>query len=232
MFDDIRGVRNIQAANTNERMPRKRCDLLQAIQTQLAFQIGFGRREKNWTDTEIIHVHVFCLSGVLNRLNGQADDFIRTKIVTRNLIRHIALTNVDTIRINCQRHIKTVDFIKRYVFPGSCIPSISAMCSAVSGSSDLRLVHLEDITPHYARTLRSWRHNVVDRVDEIRSLGYSDTFLRLWEFYLCYCEGSFAEGYNRDVQMVLIRPQSRLQPDPKPQELLPSGVGENREPAS
>jgi cyclopropane-fatty-acyl-phospholipid synthase len=111
------------------------------------------------------------------------------------------------------RHVRTVDFIKRYVFPGSCIPSITALCDAMARSGDLRLVHLEDLTPHYARTLRLWRQNVFSHVDQIREMGYSDAFLRLWEFYLCYCEGSFAEGYNRDVQMVLARPQCRLEPD-------------------
>jgi cyclopropane-fatty-acyl-phospholipid synthase len=131
-----------------------------------------------------------------------------------------------------RRHVKTVDFIKRYIFPGSCIPSLAALSSAMSISSDLRLVHLEDITPHYARTLRLWRDNVFSHVDEIRSLGYSDTFLRLWEFYLCYCEGSFAEGYNRDVQMVLIRPQSRLQPDLASPAAVPSQAGEHRKSAS
>jgi cyclopropane-fatty-acyl-phospholipid synthase len=112
-----------------------------------------------------------------------------------------------------RRHVKTVDFIRRYIFPGSCIPTITALSNAMARAGDLRLVHLDDITPHYARTLRSWYDNVRGNIDEIRSLGYSDTFLRLWEFYLLYCEGSFAEGYNRDVQMILIRPECRVEPD-------------------
>jgi cyclopropane-fatty-acyl-phospholipid synthase len=118
------------------------------------------------------------------------------------------------------RHVRTVDFIKRYVFPGSCIPSISALSGAMTASSDLRLVHLSDITPHYARTLRAWRENVFTHPEEVRSLGYSDEFLRLWEFYLCYCEASFAENYNRNVQMVFVRPRSRLQPDPASKALV------------
>jgi len=55
------------------------------------------------------------------------------------------------------RHKRSVDFIKRYIFPGSCIPSIAAISTAVARATDLRLVHLEDITPHYARTLHEWR---------------------------------------------------------------------------
>ncbi len=111
-----------------------------------------------------------------------------------------------------KQHTRTVDFIKKYVFPGSCIPSIDALTRAMATSSDLRPVHLEDITPHYARTLYDWRMNVQNEVDEIRAMGYSEAFLRLWEFYLSYCEASFTERYNRCVQMVFVRPESQLQP--------------------
>lgn len=110
------------------------------------------------------------------------------------------------------RHIRNVDFIKRYVFPGSCIPSITALCESVTRVSDLRPHHLEDITPHYARTLAAWRRNVHTHLTEIQSLGYSEAFLRLWEFYLSYCEGSFAERYNGVVQFMLTKPGCREEP--------------------
>lgn len=127
------------------------------------------------------------------------------------------------------RHVRTVDFIKRYIFPGSCIPSITALCKAAADASDLRLVHLDDITPHYARTLREWRLNVFSQADEVRAMGYSEAFLRLWEFYLCYCEASFAERYNRNVQMVLVRPECRLQwPSLFLAEVAPDSVGNER----
>ncbi|MGD9362594.1 MAG: cyclopropane-fatty-acyl-phospholipid synthase family protein [Desulfobacterales bacterium] len=107
------------------------------------------------------------------------------------------------------RHKRSVDFIKRYIFPGSCIPSITAISDAVAGSTDLRLVHLEDITPHYARTLNEWRRRFFTNLEKVRKLGYSDTFIRMWEYYLCYCEGGFAERYIGDVQMLFAKPLYR-----------------------
>ena len=107
------------------------------------------------------------------------------------------------------RHKRSVDFIKRYIFPGSCIPSITAISSASAKSTDLRLVNLEDITPHYARTLREWRRRFFANIEKVRALGYSDTFIRMWEYYLCYCEGGFTERYIGDVQMLLVKPMCR-----------------------
>jgi cyclopropane-fatty-acyl-phospholipid synthase len=102
-----------------------------------------------------------------------------------------------------------VDFIKRYIFPGSCIPSITAISNAIARKTDLRLVHLEDITPHYARTLREWRRRFFAHIEKVRALGFSDTFIRMWEYYLCYCEGGFAERYIGDVQMLFVKPLCR-----------------------
>ena len=107
------------------------------------------------------------------------------------------------------RHKRSVDFIKRYIFPGSCIPSVTAINKAIARATDLRLIHLEDITPHYARTLREWRRRFFANVDKIREMGYPDTFIRMWEYYLCYCEGGFAERYIGDVQMLFAKPLYR-----------------------
>ena len=104
---------------------------------------------------------------------------------------------------------KSVDFIKRYIFPGSCIPSNTAMLNAMTKSSDLRLYDLSDIGPHYATTLKKWRENVFAQLGEIKKLGYSDEFIRMWEFYLCYCEGGFLERAISDVHMVLVKPGNR-----------------------
>jgi cyclopropane-fatty-acyl-phospholipid synthase len=107
------------------------------------------------------------------------------------------------------RHKRSVDFIKRYIFPGSCIPSITAISNAIAMTTDLRLIHLEDITPHYARTLREWRRRFFANLERVRALGFSDTFIRMWEYYLCYCEGGFAERYIGDVQMLFTKPLCR-----------------------
>jgi cyclopropane-fatty-acyl-phospholipid synthase len=98
-----------------------------------------------------------------------------------------------------------VDFIKRYVFPGCCIPAVSALAQAMADSSDLRIVHLEDIGPHYATTLARWRANFFASLERVRALGYPESFVRMWEFYLCYCEAGFAERALGDVHLLLAR---------------------------
>jgi cyclopropane-fatty-acyl-phospholipid synthase len=104
--------------------------------------------------------------------------------------------------------VRQVDFIKRFIFPGSFIPSIQAMQNSLARVTDLKLFHLEDIGPHYARTLKMWRERFLARVAEVRALGYPESFVRMWEFYLCYCEGGFAERQLGDVQMLLTKPRS------------------------
>ena len=108
-----------------------------------------------------------------------------------------------------KRHKRSVDFIKRYIFPGSCIPSITAISNAVAKATDLQLVDLEDITPHYAKTLKEWRRRFFANINKVRALGFSDTFIRMWEYYLCYCEGGFAERYIGNVQLVFAKPLYR-----------------------
>ena len=111
-----------------------------------------------------------------------------------------------------EQHKHSVDFIKRYIFPGSCIPSVAAMSLAVSRASDLRMFHLEDITSHYARTLRMWRERFFDNLERIKAMGFPDAFVRMWDFYLSYCEAGFAQRYLGNVQMILAKPLYRVAP--------------------
>jgi cyclopropane-fatty-acyl-phospholipid synthase len=104
-----------------------------------------------------------------------------------------------------------IDFIKQYIFPGSCIPSITALCTAAT-SSDIKLFHLEDITPHYARTLKEWRINFLKNNKQVKDLGFTNAFIRMWLFYLCYCEGGFIERQIGNVQMVFTKPLCRRDP--------------------
>ena len=97
----------------------------------------------------------------------------------------------------------SVDFIKRHIFPGCCIPSVTALAQSVARASTLRIVDLEDIGPHYATTLAAWRRNLFENAARVRVLGYPDALLRMWHFYLSYCEGGFAEQTLGDVQIVL-----------------------------
>ncbi|HXR51799.1 MAG TPA: cyclopropane-fatty-acyl-phospholipid synthase family protein [Steroidobacteraceae bacterium] len=105
--------------------------------------------------------------------------------------------------------LKSVDYIQRFIFPGSFIPSVNAINGAVARVTDMKLFNLEDIGPHYAPTLRMWRERFFQNINKVRALGYPESFNRLWEFYLCYCEGGFAERQLGDVQMLLTKPDCR-----------------------
>ena len=111
-----------------------------------------------------------------------------------------------------RKALREVDFIKRHIFPGSFIPCVSALSGALARSSDLRLVNLEDIGPSYAMTLQAWRQRFLARLPEVRALGYDERFIRMWEFYLAYCEAGFRERALGDVQMLLHRPRARTSP--------------------
>jgi len=104
---------------------------------------------------------------------------------------------------------RTVDFIKRYIFPGGFLPSVTAMASSMTRTSDLRAISIEDIGPHYARTLHDWRERFFARIDEVRELGFSKEFIRMWDFYLCYCEGAFIERAIGNVHLHAIKPLAR-----------------------
>lgn len=105
-----------------------------------------------------------------------------------------------------EQALRSVDFIKRFVFPGSFIPSISAMLSAKTRASDLQVLALQDFGLSYARTLRAWRTRFMTRLTEVRALGYDERFIRLWEFYLAYCEGGFRERSIGVAHLLLARP--------------------------
>ncbi len=102
----------------------------------------------------------------------------------------------------------TTDFIKAFVFPGGCLPSMTSLTRA-SARAHLSLVDVEDIGRHYVETLRHWRENFDRRRDEVRALGYGERFERLWTLYLTYCEAAFLERHVSDVQIIFARDQWR-----------------------
>lgn len=107
-------------------------------------------------------------------------------------------------------YLRTVDFIQRYVFPGSALTSVGAIADAIGLTTDLRINHVEDLSPHYALTLRAWRQRFLSRVDDVRALGgYDERFIRLWEYYLAYCEAGFSERCTGVVQVLLTKPACR-----------------------
>jgi cyclopropane-fatty-acyl-phospholipid synthase len=106
-----------------------------------------------------------------------------------------------------------IDFIKRYIFPGSCIPSTTALLKAMTQSSDMKLFHLEDIGFDYAKTLYLWKERFLNQTDKIKQLGFDDHFIRMWEYYFSYCEAGFAEGYLGDVHLHCLKPFARSMPE-------------------
>ncbi|MCL2913520.1 cyclopropane-fatty-acyl-phospholipid synthase family protein [Shewanella corallii] len=104
---------------------------------------------------------------------------------------------------------KGVDFIQKYIFPGGCLPSVSEMTRQLSGKSDMVLWSLDDIGADYAKTLLHWRENFERALPEIRELGYGEDFIRMWRFYLCYCEGGFLERSTSTVHFVAVKPGYR-----------------------
>lgn len=109
---------------------------------------------------------------------------------------------------------QSVDFIQRYVFPGGCLPSVSVISRQVGQHTDMRIIGLEDISSHYARTLEAWRHRFKAALPQVHALGFDEVFTRLWEFYLCYCEGGFLERSIGTAQILLAKPECRDEPQP------------------
>jgi cyclopropane-fatty-acyl-phospholipid synthase len=98
------------------------------------------------------------------------------------------------------------DFVREYIFPGGCLPSLEAITRSLRRVTPLVVVDVEDIGRHYAETLRRWHAAVTTRADEVTALGLDQRCQRLWSFYLCYCEGAFLERHISDIQMVMAMP--------------------------
>jgi hypothetical protein len=156
-------------------------------------------------------------------LQGQFD-----KLVSIEMIEAIGAEYLDTYMATLQRLLKpdgvallqaitiedhryeqarrSVDYIKRYVFPGSFIPSINAIMAAKTRSSDLQLIAQQDFGHSYALTLRAWRQRFLAQLPAVQAQGFDARFCRLWEFYLAYCEGGFLERSIGVSHLLLARP--------------------------
>ena len=107
------------------------------------------------------------------------------------------------------RALKNVDFIQRFIFPGSFIPSFGAILESVRSESNLVLTHSEDTGFHYARTLRDWCERFMANRDLLESMGYDPAFRRLWHFYFAYCEAGFSERAIGVSQLVFAKPGNK-----------------------
>jgi len=159
-------------------------------------------------------------------LEGQYDKLVSIEMIEavghRYLPQYFAACNrllepdglmlLQSILMPDQRYARSrqnVDFIQRYIFPGGCLPSIAVMADHVLRDTDMQIVHLRDITADYATTLAHWRERFLANLDAVRRMGFSEEFMRMWEFYLCYCEGGFRERIIGTVQMALAKPGYR-----------------------
>lgn len=175
-----------------------------------------------WVARAGLSERVHVLQEDYRNLRGQYDKLVSIEMVEAvdwrlldtyfltcaGLLRSDGLMALQAIAIadqSYERAKNTRDFIKAFIFPGSCLPSVSSL-AASAAKTDLRIVDLEDIGRHYAETLRRWRENVDAHRSQIEELGFDERFLRMWRLYLSYCEAAFLERHVSDVQVILAKP--------------------------
>ena len=129
------------------------------------------------------------------------------------LLKPDGLMVIQAITMADQRYEQakhSVDFIKRYIFPGGCLPSLEVIGHHVARDTDMQIIHLRDITGDYADTLAEWRRRFQAALPQVRAQGFDELFERMWEFYLCYCEGGFRERVISTVQLTFAKPGYRF----------------------
>ena len=134
-----------------------------------------------------------------------------------SLLKDDGLMLIQAITVADQRYdqaLRSVDFIQKYIFPGGCLPSVAVIAGHIATDTDMQVVGLEDITRDYALTLRDWRQRFVGQIERVKALGFDDNFIRMWEFYLAYCEGGFRERAIGTAQFVMAKPRCQTLPRP------------------
>jgi len=129
-----------------------------------------------------------------------------------SLLKQDGLVAIQGITYNDQNFEKykdSVDFIKKYIFPGSCLISIAQISNVIKNYTDLTIVDMEDITKHYAETLQRWKNNFMDVIPEVYAMGFSEAFIKMWEFYFVFCEAGFRERNIGDVQLIFSKSGAR-----------------------
>ena len=134
------------------------------------------------------------------------------------LLKPDGLMLIQAITVPDQRYDITknsADFIQRYIFPGGELPCLGVIADHVKKDSDMQIVGVEDITHDYERTLKEWRLNFFEKLNEVKAQGFDDVFVRMWDFYLCYCEGGFAERTISTIQLLMAKPRFSALPQVK-----------------
>lgn len=182
-----------------------------------------------WIAREGLADRITVLEQDYRELQGQYDKLVSIEMIeavgaeyyasyfrqVSGLLKPNGLALIQAITISDQRYAASLgntDFIKRYIFPGGQLPSNAVIAGHLANDTDLQLVGLEDITLDYARTLRAWRDNFQAALPEVRRLGFDETFIRMWRFYLCFCEGGFMERVIHTAQFLMAKPDFRTLP--------------------
>lgn len=104
------------------------------------------------------------------------------------------------------------DFIRHFIFPGGCLPCNKVISQCIAKYTDMHTVGLEDITADYVKTLAQWKRRFFANIDAVKELGFDDVFIRMWDFYLSFCEGGFAERVIATSQFLFAKPKCRRLP--------------------
>ena len=129
-----------------------------------------------------------------------------------SLLKPDGLMLIQAITIPAQRYqyaLNSVDFIQRYIFPGGSLPSHEVILSSIRKYTDLEMVGMQEIGQDYARTLSIWRERFLSRLEQVRDLGFDEVFIRMWHYYLCYCQGGFEQRVIGTSQILLAKPEWR-----------------------
>jgi cyclopropane-fatty-acyl-phospholipid synthase len=188
-----------------------------------------ARHARQWIAREALDDRVTVLEQDYRELRGQYDKLVSIEMIeavgTRyyptyfrqcsELLRPDGAMLLQAITVDDRHYAhdaRHVDFIKQYIFPGGVLPSVSVIADQVARVTDLQLAHLEDLTAHYAETLRIWRGRLLTARDQLLAQGRDEVFQRCWEFYFAYCEGGFRERRVGTVQALLAKPRCRTLP--------------------
>jgi len=182
-----------------------------------------------WVKKECLEDRITLLEKDYRELEGKFDKLVSVEMIEavgnkyydnyfstcNRLLKEDGLMLIQAITISDQRFaesVKNIDFIKRYIFPGGQLPSNSVIADCIARQTDMQLIGLEDITQDYAQTLCAWRERFWQRLDEVKQLGCDDVFIRMWNYYLCFCEGGFMERVIHAGQFLIAKPDFRGQP--------------------
>ena len=154
----------------------------------------------------------------IEMIEAVGHEFLGTFFATCDrLLKPDGLVVIQGITIPDQRYEayrRGCDWIQKHIFPGALLPSLTAMCDALTRNTNLVVEDVENIGIHYSRTLREWRRALLSKSVQVRAQGFDDVFLRTWDYYFSYCEAAFGTRTLGDIQMVLTRPNNKNIPIP------------------